>query len=157
MHRILLLALVVSLSACDTDGVDATLPEDVIVDGTERIDLSTLSQDAKRVIGTWEWQRSTYFETASGEPEVITPASSGRTEIWMFLTDGRAMQYVNGELAFETDYEVRTRQYPSGARDARPSLQFTDGSYGFDFGTVDRLLVLDDTAVDGGQSVYRRK
>ena len=41
MPRLLLIALALALplSACDTDGVDATVPDDLVVDDTERIDL----------------------------------------------------------------------------------------------------------------------
>lgn len=159
MPRLLLLALTLALplSACDTDGVDATAPDDLVVDDTERIDLGTLSQDAKTVVGAWEWEQSTYYETASGKPEKVTASASGRTETWMFLSDGLARQYVDGELVYESGYRVRMREYPGGTKDERPSIQFGDGSYGFDFGTDDGRLVLDDTAVDGAQAIYRRK
>lgn len=157
MRGLATLSLVLLLAACDTTGIDpvSSTPDPTL--GSDPIDLSTLSQDAKALIGVWEWMESVSYFTASGEPVRVTPESTGRTVRWMFSETGRAYYYENGELVRETTYEVRQRSYGNGQTDALPSIQFGDDGYGLDFGIEGDMLVLDSRPVDGPQSRFKRK
>ena len=68
--RALVFASLLALAACDTATVD------------------TESADAAGIVGTWDWERSTYYETASGQPVTHTPAAAGYTETYAFAADG---------------------------------------------------------------------
>lgn len=158
------LALLLGLTACDTAS-PARVTSDLDLLTPEVIDWRTLSQDPDALVGTWDWVSSIGAEgfipgedgPTFGEV-VLTPESTGRTETWIFRADGTATILTNGEVTFERAYQVRGRgPNDEGTEDPYVSIQFESGGYGLDFGTDGDVLILDDMAVDGPQSRYRRR
>ena len=137
------LALVLALGACDTT---AELAE---------VDVRDLSQDPAALVGTWEWEGSTYFYTVSGEPVAQTPASTDSTETLAFRTDGFVEIVQRGEVAAVEAYEIRRLAYGNGTESDTPHLFV--GGRPTPFGIDGRRLYIDDRAVDGPLSQYRKR
>ena len=135
--RALVFASLLALAACDTATVD------------------TESADAAGIVGTWDWERSTYYETASGQPVTHTPATAGYTETYVFDADGSVAIYLNGALERSAPYAIRRRVYANGTQSEDVRLIIGDHDVGFDV-SGDRL-VLDDRSVDGPLAHYRRR
>ncbi len=140
--RGLLLALVV-LAACDTTAVDPG-----------PVDVRDLSQEPGALVGTWDWESSTYYYTATGAPVTQTPETTGHTETYVFEADGTVEVYRDGALERTETYEVKRRVYGNGTESDRPLLFI--GEHDVAFGIDGDLLVFDDTPVDGPLARYRR-
>ena len=136
------LALVLALGACDTT---ADLAE---------VDVRDLSQDPAALVGTWEWEGSTYYYTVSGEPVTETPASTGSTERYTFRGDG-TVEIVRDRAVRTEAYEVRRLTYGNGTESDTPHLFL--GGRPTPFGVDGRRLYIDDRAVDGPLSQYRKR
>lgn len=100
------------------------------------IDFSTLSHDTSLLLGSWVWQRSTYYFTADGTPFVQTPRSTGRMKRLVFTTDDSVRVYLNDELVRAMSYEDYLGQGHWGVRDD--------------------LFVMSTVASDGPETVYQR-
>ena len=121
----------------------------VACDAAGREDFDQLSQDPALLVGTWEWERDSYYW--SGSRESATPESTGETETLVFDADGSLVVLRNGAVEAETTYEVRPP-----APGADPILYA--GTYGeFVFGTRGRTLVMYVHGLgDGPERVFRR-
>lgn len=92
MKRLLVLAALLSLAACDTGGPD------------DEFDPSAYSQDTEALVGTWDLFRTT--TAGFGAPVETAPVAAG-TETYTFRADGTMERYRDGALVEAAPYSVR--------------------------------------------------
>ena len=134
MRLLLLAAILVTASACDSGG-----PEFTGMDG--------LSQDASLLVGTWQWERSYGCGDGSRGCVEQTPRSTGRTETLTFSADGTVSGFFNGS----TLVPVAPQRYRVTEYDV-----VVDNSWNAGFGVSRDRLVLTTAPRDGEETTYRR-
>lgn len=99
-HRLALVLVSLSVTACDQGGPDL----DPL--SPELIDWRSLSQSRAALIGTWDLAAEVYYETRDGRPAVTLPGPSSRDVTWTFRPDGTATRTDGDGTATETTYRV---------------------------------------------------
>lgn len=100
------------------------------------IDYSSYIQDSTLIVGSWKWNRSTYYYTSTGKPYVETPISTHSTKVLIIKNDWTVELYKNNNLQ-ETK-----------SLDSFLGSQF--------WGVLDDTLVTSTAHVDGPEKVYLR-
>lgn len=127
-----------------------------LLDGNSDMPAGVLTQDPELLVGTWEWQSSTYYFTVDGEPNKKTPESAGYTETLKFYAGGIVERYRNGELEEREPYEIKKQKYPNGTESEDPML-FMGGRGAAAFGVNREKLRISTAFRDGPESIYRRQ
>ncbi len=121
-------------------------------------ETDSFSHDPALLTGTWIWERSTYFETSDGKPNVATPESSGHTERLVFTADMRLLTYRNGELISDRPYATEESCTDDGS--SCTATLVLDFGLGAGFQPIYRVsearLIISTAPVDGPESEYSR-
>ncbi len=148
MRRLLGLAVLLSLAACDTVGETLLDPQTV--------DVRALSQDPAALVGAWTLVTVTGSGECMGECQQTRPASDvGWSERVTFRADGTAEVSRGGEAARSLPYRVERRNYGNGTQSETALL--TLGSSETLFGVQGSQLFTDSRYVDGELLEYRRR
>ncbi|WP_412069357.1 hypothetical protein [Rubrivirga sp. IMCC43871] len=146
--RLALVALALVLAACDT-----TAP--VAPDDLSRVDVTTLSQNARALVGTWN------LETSTTSGQMGTPTTLRATGESLVFREGGSVEIHRrddgGEATVVTlDYRVGPLDYSDETQSEAPVL-FLDERV-VPFGIADgSTLYLDDRPVDGDLRGYRKQ
>lgn len=110
-----------------------------------------------KIAGEWIWIKSTYYNTNSGLPYILSPDSVGYSVRQLFSTDGTYIQFKNDLLESSGIYWLETTTKPEGES---PEVRFfsqKEEYVSFVKITISGdSLLLDNTAGDGTLKLFRR-
>ncbi len=124
--------------------------------------VTLTSEDPANLIkGEWNWQKTEYFFTVTGQAEVLTPASEGYTETFVFGADGLFSVYKDGDLSREGTYWFDTlRSNIQGEVREDVLLYIKEGGVerltNYEFTENNNVLIFDGSAADGPKVTLER-
>jgi hypothetical protein len=109
-----------------------------------------------RLTGEWIWANSTYHNTLSGVPYILTPDSVGFAMRQIFLNDGTFHVYKNGLIESSGIYWLETSKTVSDTLPQKIMIYTQKENY-TDFVELKisgDTLILDNTATDGTVKLF---
>ena len=116
-----------------------------------------ISDTEDQIMGEWIWVKSTYFNTNSGLPFVLTPDSVGYSVRQVFSSDGTYLQFKNDLIESSGIFWLEMINNPETVEP-----EFRLFSQKEDYINFSRIsvsgdsLLLDNTAGDGTTRLFRR-
>ena len=116
-----------------------------------------ISDTEDQIMGEWIWVKSTYYNTNSGLPFVLTPDSVGYSVRQVFSSDGTYLQFKNDLIESSGIFWLEMINNPETVEP-----EFRLFSQKEDYINFSRIsvsgdsLLLDNTAGDGTTRLFRR-
>ena len=116
-----------------------------------------ISDTEDQIMGEWIWVKSTYYNTNSGLPFVLTPDSVGYSVRQVFSSDGTYLQFKNDLIESSGIFWLEMINNPETVEP-----EFRLFSQKEDYINFSRIsvsgdsLLLDNTAADGTTRLFRR-
>jgi hypothetical protein len=116
-----------------------------------------ISDTEDQIMGEWIWVKSTYFNTNSGLPFVLTPDSVGYSVRQVYSSDGTYLQFKNDLIESSGIFWLEMINNPETVEP-----EFRLFSQKEDYINFSRIsvsgdsLLLDNTAGDGTTRLFRR-
>ncbi len=116
-----------------------------------------ISDTEDQIMGEWIWVKSTYYNTNSGLPFVLTPDSVGYSVRQVFSSDGTYLQFKNDLIESSGIFwlETATNQETTET-DIRLFSQKEEYINFSKISLSGDSLLLDNTAADGTTRLFRR-
>jgi len=116
-----------------------------------------ISDTEDQIMGEWIWVKSTYYNTNSGLPFVLTPDSVGYTVRQVFSSDGIYLQFKNDLVESSGIFWLETVNREDAVEpDIRLFSQKEDYIHFSRISISGDSLLLDNTASDGTTRLFRR-
>ncbi len=126
--------------------------------GCEQKEDQIISDLEGKITGDWVWVKSTYYNTMSGMPYVLTPDSVGFSVRQYFSSDGTYVTFKNNMTESSGIYWLETVDYLENA--AQPEIRlYTQKEEYLSFVELKIFgdsLILDNTKGDGTLKLFRR-
>src|SRR4030042_6132392 len=116
-----------------------------------------ISDTEDQIMGEWIWIKSTYYNTNSGLPFVLTPDSVGYSVRQVFSSDGMYLQFKNDLIESSGIFWLETVTNPEVIEpDIILFSQKGDFIHFCRISLSGDSLLLDNTAADGTIKLFRR-
>ncbi|MBN2613597.1 MAG: hypothetical protein JXB00_18720 [Bacteroidales bacterium] len=116
-----------------------------------------ISDVENKITGEWIWVKSTYYNTNSGLPFVLSPDSVGYTVRQLFSTDGTYLQFKNDIIESSGIYWLETVPIKDNTEtEVRLFSQKEDYVNFVKLSITGDSLILDNTLGDGTLKLFRR-
>ena len=116
-----------------------------------------ISDVESKITGEWIWVKSTYYNTNSGLPFVLSPDSVGYTVRDIFSADGTYTQFKNDLVESSGIYWFETSTTPEGVPTEIKLFSQKEDYVNFVKVTITGdSLILDNKAGDGTIRLFRR-
>lgn len=116
-----------------------------------------ISDTEDQIMGEWIWVKSTYFNTNSGLPFVLTPDSVGYSVRQVFSSDGTYLQFKNDLIESSGIFWL---EMINNQETVEPEFRlFSQKEDYINFSRISvsgDSLLLDNTAADGTTRLFRR-
>ena len=126
--------------------------------GCEQKEEQVISDFEGKLNGEWVWVKSTYYNTMSGMPYVLSPDSVGFTLRQLFSVDGTYITFKNDMAESSGIYWLETFDYVEGSTqpEIRLYTQKEDYLSFVELRISGDSLVLDNMKGDGTLKLFRR-
>ena len=116
-----------------------------------------ISDTEDQIMGEWIWVKSTYYNTNSGLPFVLTPDSVGYSVRQVFSSDGTYLQFKNDLIESSGIFWL---EMINNQETVKPEFRlFSQKEDYINFSRISvsgDSLLLDNTAADGTTKLFRR-
>ncbi len=116
-----------------------------------------ISDTEDQIMGEWIWVKSTYYNTNSGLPFVLTPDSVGYSVRQVFSSDGTYLQFKNDLIESSGIFWL---EMINNQETVEPEFRlFSQKEDYINFSRISvsgDSLLLDNTAADGTTKLFRR-